>query len=292
MRNHHLLFPAALLALSCARAERAATTVERATPLAVAAGFDGPEGVRYDPDQNVFFVSNFAGDGDALDTNGFISRLRADGTVDSLRFIQGGRGGVILHGPRGMAIHGDTLWVADADAVRGFDRRTGAPLRSFDFTPLQPGFLNDVTVGGDNTLWITDTGRRHIYRIAAGVIETALSDTALGGPNGITWDRAGLRFFIAPYFEGQGLLQWQPGGVISTMALGVGGRYDGVEVIGPDSVLVASQTDSTIHLFTAGRGRPLLKLAGRPADIGWNASARVVAVPYVSRDTVEFFRIN
>ena len=289
MRTHLLV--AGLLALvACAR-EQAPAHTELATPAAAAGGFDGPEAVKYDADQDVWFVSNFAGDGDALDSNGFISRLRADGTVDSLRFIEGRRGGAVLHAPRGMALHGDTLWVADADGLHGFDRRSGAPLAAIDFRSRDPGFLNDVAIGGDGTIWVTDTGRRRIHRIARGAIETAVEDTALGGPNGITWDTLGQRFFIAPYFEGTGLLTWLPGASVTTAATGTGGRYDGVEIIGRDSVLVASQADSSLHLFTAGRGRAIIKLAGRPADIGWNPRTRTVAVPYISRDTVEFFRV-
>jgi hypothetical protein len=45
---------------------------------------------------------------------------------------------VTLHAPRGMSIVGDTLWVADADAVRGFDRRSGAPLAASTSRPPTP----------------------------------------------------------------------------------------------------------------------------------------------------------
>src|SRR6476661_4738346 len=91
-------------------------------------GFKHPESVKYDPGLNVWYVSNINGDPFAKDNNGFISRLKADGSVDSLEFIAGGKNGVTLNGPKGMALVGDTLWVADIDAVRGFDRRSGAPL--------------------------------------------------------------------------------------------------------------------------------------------------------------------
>jgi len=58
--------------------------------------------------------------------NGFITRITADGVVDSLHFIQGGRNGVTLNAPMGSRIQGDTLWVLDVDVLRGFDARTGA----------------------------------------------------------------------------------------------------------------------------------------------------------------------
>src|SRR5256885_8154331 len=42
------------------------------------------------------------------------------------RSIEGGRTGVTLHAPKGMALNGDTLWVADIDVVRAFNAKTGA----------------------------------------------------------------------------------------------------------------------------------------------------------------------
>jgi sugar lactone lactonase YvrE len=266
-------------------------TLSPAVPVAAVGGFDGPEGVRYDAEQDVFFVGNLTGDSDSLDNSGFISRVRPDGTIEQLRFIAGGVGGVTLHAPRGMVIHGDTLWAVDADALRGFDRRSGAPLAVVDLRALDPGFPNDVTVGGDGALYLTDTGRRRIHRVTNGRAEQIIESRALGGPNGITWDQLGGRFLVASYFEGKDLLAWQPGGAPRALARGTGGGYDGVEIIGLDSVLVASQNDSSLQLFTAGAGRPWLKLRGEPADIGVNLARRIVAVPFVGRDTVEFFRL-
>src|SRR6188474_2818207 len=55
---------------------------------------NAPEAVKYDPDQDLWFVTSF-GEGDpsplGKDNNGTISRYKADGTPDSLGFIAGGR---------------------------------------------------------------------------------------------------------------------------------------------------------------------------------------------------------
>ena len=50
--------------------------------------------------------------------------------MDSLKFIVGGVNGVQLDAPKGMALQGDTLWVADITNVRGFNRKTGVPVAS------------------------------------------------------------------------------------------------------------------------------------------------------------------
>jgi hypothetical protein len=77
-----------------AAAGAAAAPVAANTIVAAVDGFSGPEAVRYDPDQDVYFVANFNGPGGAIDTNGFISRIRPDGSVEQLRFIAGGVNGV------------------------------------------------------------------------------------------------------------------------------------------------------------------------------------------------------
>jgi len=147
----------------------AAATTTNVKPFFVRDGFVAPEAVRYDPDQDVYFVGNWGpGPASATDNNGYISRMKPDGQIETLKFIAGGTNGVVLHAPRGMYIVGDTLWVADADDVRGFDRKTGAKLASVDFSALDRGFLNDVAADATGTIYVTDTGKNKLYRVQGG----------------------------------------------------------------------------------------------------------------------------
>jgi len=266
------------------------------------AGFTEPEAVRYDPDQDVYFVSNWGtGPTEAKDNNGFISRMSPEGVVENLRFIAGGARGATLHSPRGMTIVGDTLWIVDVDAVRGFDRRNGAPLVTVDFSKFKLGFLNDIAASPE-ALYVTDTGTDHIYRIARGVISVALHDSALGGPNGITWDRARNHFVVVPYLRGSTISSWSAGNAALTQAgtssaalteIGktAGVKYDGVEILSGDRIIVASQADSSIHVFTGGTGRPIFKTGGAPADIAVDTKRNRVAVPFVARNLVEIWQL-
>ncbi|MDB4882737.1 MAG: hypothetical protein JWL95_1503 [Gemmatimonadetes bacterium] len=262
-------------------------------PLAVRTGFVAPEAVRYDPDQDVYFVANWGGDGNPgkADNDGFISRMRPDGTVEKLRFIAGGTGGVTLHSPRGMTIVGDTLWAADFDAVRGFDRRTGAPLATVDFSSLDRGFLNDVAADADGAVYITDTGRNKLYRVRGGPT-LVVADSTLGAPNGITWDAANRRFLILPFGGGHTIHAWVPG---TTTMVGAGtspgAKFDGIEVLSGGRLLVSSQADTSLHLFTGGSGRSIIHVGGPPADIGVDTRRNHVAVPIVSMNRVEIYQI-
>jgi len=126
------------------------------------AGFLTPESVLYDSAQDIYFVSNINGSPTAKDNNGFIiSRVRPDGAVENLKFIEGGHNGVTLHAPKGMALRGDTLWLADIDAVRAFNAKTGSPGRPGG--PERPGgvFLNDIAVAQNGALYIN----RHRHQV-------------------------------------------------------------------------------------------------------------------------------
>jgi sugar lactone lactonase YvrE len=261
-------------------------------PIASPGGFSQPEAVRYDPDQDVYFVSNFgAGDAQAKDNNGFISRMSPDGKIEQPQFIAGGKGGVTLHAPRGMFITGDTLWVADADAVRGFNRRTGAPLATANFSAYKLGFLNDVAAGPDG-VYVTDTGTETVYRIANGRVTVALQGKVLGGPNGITWDAAKRRFIVVPYGGDSVIRAWVPGSkTLSVVGKSTSNMFDGVEVLSDGRVLASSQGDSALHLFTGGTGRPIIRVGGAPADIAVDTKRNRVAVPFVARSIVEIWNL-
>ncbi|MEO7965729.1 MAG: hypothetical protein ABIT38_17605, partial [Gemmatimonadaceae bacterium] len=129
-------------------------------PKATTVGLSAPESVRYDSDLDVFFVSNSNGAPSEKDGNGFIARIDPAHPDSATRFIESGKNGVVLNAPKGMVIVGDTLWVTDIDALRGFNRRTGAVIATIDFGPLHATFLNDIAATPDGALYITDTGIR------------------------------------------------------------------------------------------------------------------------------------
>jgi sugar lactone lactonase YvrE len=268
----------------------AATT--NVKPFFVRDGFVAPEAVRYDPDQDVYFVGNWGpGAASATDNNGYISRMKPDGQIENIRFIAGGTNGVVLHAPRGMYIVGDTLWVADVDAVRGFDRKTGAKLVSVDFSALDRGFLNDVAADATGTVYVTDTGRNKLYRVQGGPT-LVVADSALGAPNGITWDAGNKRFIIVPFGGAHSLRAWVPGTTTLTdIATSTGAKWDGVEVLLGGRILASSQADSSIHLFDGanGGGHAIIHTQGGPADIAVDTKRNRVAVPVVALNHVEIY---
>jgi DNA-binding beta-propeller fold protein YncE len=218
--------------------------------------------------------------------------MSPEGEIQQLRFVAGGVGGATLHAPRGMAITGDTLWVADVDGVAGFNRRTGASVGTITFPGETLGFLNDVAAGPDGTLYVTDTGTNRVYRVSGRTARLLVSDSTLGGPNGVAWDAGGARLLVVPYGGGSEVRAIDPATGATTVAFTVGAaQMDGVELLPGERVLVASQSDSSLHLVQAGRDRRLLRTAGKPADIGVDTRRNRVAVPYIALNRVDVWAL-
>lgn len=275
-----------------AEADRPAwTDVQDSTHrVAVVTGLDGPEAVRYDPEEDVWLVSSFGpSSGEDRDANGYVSRVSPDGSVDSLRFATG-TPEQPLHMPRGMFITGDTLWVADVDGVHGFDRRSGEAVAFVDFRAHEPGFLNDIAAGPDGALYVTDTGLSRIYRIEGREAVVAVEDPRLGPPNGITWDGDRGWFVIAPWGGEPTVRTWVPGGDVRDLTTTTAGFMDGVEIV-DGRVILASQADSSLHVLDGGEDRVLIRVPGAPADIGVDTRRRRVAVPYVALGRVDVWTL-
>ncbi len=310
IRTSPLVLALSALAAACGgeRAPAPAASADSALPASVAPapsaapdvveGFKRPESVRYDPELDVWFVSNINGDPFAEDGNGFISRLKGDGSIDLLEFIAGGRNGVTLNAPKGMAITGDTLWVADVDVVRAFDRRTGASLANVSLKG-KAKFLNDVAAGPDG-IYITDsgfgkddkggmahTGPDRIFRVAGGQATLALETSSLAAPNGIAWDSAGGRFIVGP-FGGTTMQAWHPGGEKLTPLGETPGQTDGLEVLGDGRILFTSWADSSLDVLENGKVTPIGAKVPSPADIGVDTRRGRVAIPQLMLDQVTF----
>ena len=281
------------------------STDARSTRVGTILDFHEPESVKYDPDQDVYFVTNMNGTGSAKDNNGYISRVNAADISQIQTFVQGGVHGVTHNAPKGTALHGDTLWVCDIDVLRAFDRHGGAPLASIDLSSQGAVLLNDIAVGPDGTLRVTDTG---IHMTDIGVlyvggdkvfvigpnrsVRVEASGAQLDRPNGITWDARGNRWLYVSFDPFHSRLFAFHAGDTTRAVLDSGkGKWDGVEALADGRILISSWSDSTVHLLADGHDERLVRDVPAPADIGVDTKRGLVLVPLGVMSRVELWTI-
>jgi hypothetical protein len=265
-------------------------------PVSVA-GFAQPESVLHDSVGDVYLVSNINGSPLDRDGNGFVSRVSPDGQVLAMKWIEGGRGGVVLNAPKGSGIRGDTLYVADIDVVRRFHRATGAPLGEIAIP--RATFLNDLAVGADGSVYVTDMGLRMgagrmeasgtaaIHRIApGGQVQTLASGPELGSPNGIVADADGS-VTVAGYTSGE-VYRIAAGGARTALQAPKRGQLDGLVRTRAGGLLVSDWKRSAVYAVRADAPAEVaVRNLPSPADIGYDARRNRLLVPLMTVNRVE-----
>ena len=242
-------------------------------------GFSSPESILYDATGDRYLVSNIQGNAGEDDGDGFISVVTPEGTIESLRWISSP-----LSAPKGMAIDGDRLYVADLDAVEVFERATGTWLESI---ALPTGRSNDVTIGPDGALYVTERIDVIVYRIEDGMPVVLASGEALGEPNGIVGYPDGLLVLDS---TGR-VLQLDLDGQITVQAELPSFPLDGILLHPDHTLLVSCWGASAIYAVDDSESVVLLSDLSSPADIGLDTLRDRLLVPQMITDQIRIITL-
>lgn len=254
----------------------------------VVEGLAHPESILHDREADVYLISNINGDPAAEDDDGFISRVLPDGQVEDLHWIDGADQEVTLSAPKGMAIVGDVLFVADLHQVVKFDRLTGAPLGAIEVEGAV--FLNDLVASPIGRLYVSDTDANSLHSIDGDVVTTMLTTPELTGPNGLLF--AG-DFLTVVGFNGPNLFNVPFEGpnadVVFTFAFG---SLDGIVAVA-DGILVSTWDEASPGVYKLASDlvtvTPVVEGIGSPADIEVDLSRNMLLVPNLLADRAEFY---
>lgn len=265
------------VAYSFAAAGLLASTFAMAQPPAVVSGLQTPESVVAGPDGRIYVseIGEFGKDGD-----GRISVIDAAGQAHV--YASG------MDDPKGLAFHGNELYVADKARVLkvGLDGQWQVYAAASAF-PAVPQFLNDVEIDGLGNVYVSDSGDLKggggaIYRIGKGgkvaLVLSQAQDARVQAPNGLLM---GGRGTLLEVDFNSGILYRIKlrTGEMEKIAEGFGGG-DGI-VRGSGGVLYVSDwKNGRVHAVDKQGKVSLLKEGfQQAADIGLSKDKKFIVVP-------------
>jgi len=263
------------------------------SPLSLTDGFQTPESVLYDPDADTYYVSNINGEALGADDNGYISKVSPEGKVTEQKWIDGAKDNITLNAPKGLAIAGGILYVADIDTVRKFDVKTGEPKGEIKIAGAT--FLNDVAPAPEGGVYVTDsgldakfgpTGTDAIWQIGKDDKAKALiKDKKLSGPNGIVAGDKGevwvVTFGSGEIYSVDAKGKQQKGQKLPK------GQCDGIVDLALGDFLVSSWEGQAIYRGRlGGEWKAVVENVKSPADIGYDTKRHRILIPVFQGNTV------
>ena len=276
----------------------AAPTIPPPTPIVKITGLATPESVQYDPDGDRYFISNISGSPAVMDNNGYISIASPEGKIVTEKWVAGLQNGVTLHAPKGLAIGKGDLWVADIDTVRAFDLKT-AKLKA-DITIKGATFLNDIAIGPDGKVYVTDSGLQGndelvpsmtdaVYVIEKGVATPLAKTRDLHNPNGITVTPQGV---LVNTFGAAEVYRLGPKGEKLDVTVLPKGKLDGLFNLG-DTLYVSSWEGQAIYKGKLnGTFEAIYQGLVSPADVGFDSKRKRILVPKFTENCVDVLELK
>ncbi len=237
-----------------------------------------PESVLWVAEEGFFYVSEI-GDKEGA---GAIAKINGEGKILTENWATG------LEAPKGMGLYKDTLFVADLKKLVLIDTQTGNTIRKLEV----PGavFLNDITVGEDGTVYISDTREGKIYTYKAGQTNVYLQQAETKDANGLLIKDKTLWMLTAGGIYTCNLEDKS----VHLFSNGVKGG-DGIAFIN-DSSLIASRWAGEVFYVTGdGNARILLdtKQSGaNTADLDYIKELGLLVIPTFKGQTVKAFQLK
>lgn len=282
-----------------AAAPAATASPAPATPGRITAGWtvtegvETPESVYVDAASGSIFVSMIAGQPGDRDGNGRIMKLAPDGTVVSASWVTG------LNAPKGLRSHNGTLWTADIDEVVGIDIANSRIASRAKIDGAQ--FLNDVAVGEDGTVYVSDMLASKIYAVKDGKASVFAEGDAVEYPNGLLVE--GGRLIVGGWGKPEADFSTKVPGHLFALDLKTKqktlitpkplGNIDGLESDGRGGyILTDFPKGQLLQVTKAGEGHVLRQFMAGTADLAFVPTGNIAIVPHMMENKIAAYDIS
>lgn len=246
-----------------------------------------PESVLYDEAGKVLYVANIDGKSDALDGNGFISKVGLDGKIQNLRWTSG------LNAPKGMGILRNKLYVTDVYRLVVINTETGQAEKTYDAIDTKNAFLNDVTVAKDGTVYVSDSRFDKIYRLKDDKWEVWMQGESLNKPNGLLAVGKDKLLIGSTKIGALRAIDVNTKTIL-TIADGMAAT-DGIVTDGKDNYFVSDWNGQLFYVQAGGEKQQLLDSREQKintADIEYVRSQKLLIVPTFFKNKLVAYRVQ
>jgi hypothetical protein len=231
------------------------------------------------PANGILYVSLIDGDAWAKDGKGGVGKVSLDGKIISTDWIAG------LNAPKGLAIYGNWLYIADVDELVVVNIKLGKVHHKIAIEGAKG--LNDVAVDKKGVVYVTDSMTGMVHKVVDNKASLYMQD--LKGINGIkaVADKLYLLTADGVYIAGA---DKKP---VKLCVLEHGG--DGVEPIGNGDLLVTAWSGYLYYVHADGKKDVLLDTHttnDKTADIGYDAKKRIIYVPTFLGKTIVAYKLD
>ncbi|MEJ5964143.1 ATP-binding protein [Pedobacter immunditicola] len=239
-----------------------------------------PESVLHDAKANVLYVAIMGNSADAKDSIGGIGIFETNGKVKNMDWVTG------LNSPKGMAIVGDKLYIADISDIVVVDIPKAKVEQRI---PVEGAvFLNDVTASDKGIVYVSDSRTKRIHQLADNKVSVYLEN--IDGVNGLK--SVGEVLYIAG--GGKGMLKADAKKNLTKMA-NVPQGGDGIEPVGNGDFIYSSWPGYVYYVYADGRNELLLDThleKINTADIGYDPVKRIVYIPTFFKKSVMAYQLK
>ncbi|AUD02558.1 SMP-30/gluconolactonase/LRE family protein [Spirosoma pollinicola] len=244
-----------------------------------------PESVLYDG-SNTLYVANIDGKAGELDGSGFISKVTLDGKIENLRWTSG------LNAPKGMGLYKNRLYVTDVYRLVCINTENGQAEKTWDAVG-KGGFLNDVTVAKDGTVYVSDNQNDKIYRLKDDKWEVWMEGEQLNKPNGVL--AVGKdKLMVGSTKIGALRSVDLATKTMTTLADGMAAT-DGIAAEGKGNYFVSDWNGQVFHVNADGSKEQLLDTREQKinaADLDYVARKKLLIVPTFYKNSLVAYRVE